>query len=121
MSDQPLELAPGREVRVSLYWEALDAPGAERTVSVRILGPSGALIAQQDNWPGRGKKPTSWWRKGWQIRDVYYLAVPEGAEPGRGQLSIIVYDSYNTEIVPFNDGMESLMLREVIILPARGG
>jgi hypothetical protein len=34
---QPLELAGGQEVRVSLYWEALYAPDAEQTVSVRLL------------------------------------------------------------------------------------
>lgn len=97
----PVALQAGDEVRISLYWEALADPVAERTVSVRIADHSGALAAVHDNMPGRGKKPTSWWRAGWQIRDVYYLTVSPQAPSGPGSLDIVVYDSYSGEVVPF--------------------
>jgi hypothetical protein len=102
--DQPVPVSPGQRVRVSLYWTALDAPGAERTVSVRMADSTGALVAQYDNLPGRGKKPTSWWEKGWQIRDVYYLDVASHAPPGPARIDVLVYDNVSGETVPFENG-----------------
>jgi hypothetical protein len=111
-------LRPGQQVRVSLYWEALADPGpprshAERTVSVRFADVSGALVAQHDNMPGQGKKPTSWWREGWRIRDVYYLTVSPQARSGRGGLDVLVYDTYSSEAIPWDDG--STILRAIEI------
>jgi uncharacterized membrane protein len=111
---EPIELQPGQEVRVSLYWRALAAPNAERTVSVRIVDSSGALVAQHDSLPGNGNKPTSWWREGWELRDVHHLVVPPAdassdadassgeVRPGIGSLEVVVYDSQSLEIVPFD-------------------
>jgi uncharacterized membrane protein len=97
-----IELLPGQEVRVSLYWRALAAPNAERTVSVRIVDSLGALVAQHDSLPGNGNKPTSWWKEGWELRDVHHLAVPSEVRPGIGGLEVVVYDSHSLEIVPFD-------------------
>jgi uncharacterized membrane protein len=100
---EPVQLRPADEVRISLYWEALADPNAERTVSVRVTDRSGALAAVQDNLPGKGDKPTSWWRAGWKIRDVYYLTVSPQAQRGPGRLEVLLYDSYSQDIVPFGD------------------
>lgn len=70
VDEQPLTLAPGQEIRVTLYWEALAAPNAERTVSVRIADATGALVAQKDEQPSEASRPTSWWEPGWYFRDV---------------------------------------------------
>jgi uncharacterized membrane protein len=104
----PLALVPGQQVRVSLYWEALADVNAERTVSVRVSDVSGALAAQYDNMPGQGKKPTSWWREGWRIRDVYYMTVSPQAQRGPGNLNVVVYDSYGGETVLWDDGSAAL-------------
>jgi hypothetical protein len=100
---------------VSLYWEALVAPDAERTVSVRVTDGGGTLAAIYDNLPGQGKKPTSWWEEGWQIRDVYYLGISPQAVPGRGSISVLLYDSLSGEPVAFGDGTEILELCTVVI------
>ena len=102
LAREPLELRPGQEVRVSLYWEAVAEPRAERTVSVRIADATGRLVAIYDNIPGQGKKPTSWWKQGWRIRDVYYLSVAPDAQPGMGWLDVMVYDSLSMDTVPFD-------------------
>ncbi len=116
VGQSPVQVRPGQQVRVSLYWLALDAPAAERSVSVRIADVSGALVAQQDNWPGQGKKPTSWWEKGWQIRDVYYMTISSQAQPGPASLDVVLYDSFSHEIVPFGRD-EVLHLCDVVIIP----
>jgi uncharacterized membrane protein len=117
VAQAPAVMAPGQLVRVSLYWEALVAPDAERTISVRVTDGSGSVVAIYDNLPGQGKKPTSWWEQGWQIRDVYYLTVSPQAQAGRGSLSLLVYDSVSGETAPFEDGTEILELCEVVIGP----
>jgi hypothetical protein len=116
-SRKPVQLCQGEMVRIGLYWEALDAPGAERTVSVRVSDPSGAVVAIHDNMPGMGKKPTSWWQKGWQIRDTYYLTIPPTSQPGPGSLSVLVYDSYSQEIVLFDGHIDLLEILSIQIVP----
>jgi uncharacterized membrane protein len=114
--DQPMvEVEAGQQVRVSLYWEALEAVGAERTVSVRIAASSGALVAQYDTMPGQGKKPTSWWEKGWRIRDVYYLTVSPDAPVGLAGLNVLVYDSFALSTVSWEDGRGQATVCPVVI------
>jgi hypothetical protein len=117
IGQQPVPLYPGQEVRVSLYWEALAPPNGERTVSVRISDASGALVAQHDMQPSKGARPTSWWETGWQFRDVYYMTVSDQAPAGPGSVDILLYDTYTSEWVSFEDGTEILPLCSVTILP----
>ncbi len=86
---------------MTLYWEALASPGAERTVSVRIADAGGALLAQHDSLPGGGSKPTSWWEPGWAFRDVTYLTLPPDAAPGPAGLDLVLYDTFTLEVIPF--------------------
>ena len=113
----PIELAPGQQIRVDLYWQAVATPGAERTVSVRIVDSAGVLVAQHDGWPGQGKKPTSWWQEGWRIRDVHYLSISPEAQPGPATLEVLVYDSQSQDIVPYEDGSEVTTVCDVALLP----
>ncbi len=92
---------PGDTLRISLYWEALQAPNAERTVSVRLAEPDGWLIAQKDQLPVEGRQPTSWWEAATQVRDVYYLEIPLGITPGPKRLELVLYDSFTQEPVLF--------------------
>jgi uncharacterized membrane protein len=117
VGQEPVELGQGEVLRVSLYWKALAAPGAERTISVRILDSSGALVAAHDSLPGMGNKPTSWWQEGWEIRDVYYLTIPPEAQLGPGSLTVLVYDTYSYETLPFSGGTKALGICEVRIVP----
>jgi hypothetical protein len=116
-ADQPIALQAGQAMRVSLYWEALAVPNAERTISVRVLDASGALVAQYDNLPGRGKKPTSWWREGWQIRDVYDLAVSPAAVPGPGRVELLVYDTHTSEHLSWDGGGVGLHIGDIEVVP----
>ncbi len=109
----PISLHPEQGVRVYLYWEALGAPLAERSVSVRILDASETMLAQHDSMPGGGSKPTSWWEKGWAFRDIYYRSVPKNVLAGDGSLEIVLYDTYTIETVPFDNGADSLYIRSV--------
>jgi hypothetical protein len=116
-SREGVQLDPGDLVRVSLVWSALEAPQAERTVSVRIVEANGTLLTQHDGWPARGTKPTSWWEPGWQVRDVHYMTVPESAASGPASLRLLVYDSYSQEVIPFGDGQTEIEILPITIGP----
>jgi uncharacterized membrane protein len=105
-------IAPGDKLRVTLYWEALAAPEAERTVSVRVEDAAGALVAQRDSLPGNGARPTSWWQPGWKFRDVYYMEVAPGATAGPASIDLVVYDTFTLERIPF-DGEDVIQLMQI--------
>lgn len=113
----PLQAQAGRPLRVDLYWEALAAPDAELTVSVRLAAPDGFIHTQHDGIPGLGSKPTSWWQSGWLIRDVHTLTLPPDLSPGSYSLELVIYDSFTQTVIPFADGADKLTLASVEIQP----
>jgi hypothetical protein len=115
-AQQPVAMRPGQRVRVSLYWQALAAPQAERTISVRLFDASGALVAQYDGLPGRGKKPTSWWQDGWQIRDVYDLTLSPTAQPGPGRAELLVYDTFGGEHLSWDNDVTQLHISDLHVV-----
>jgi uncharacterized membrane protein len=114
-TEEPVVVSPGQALRITLYWQAVAAPNAERTVSVRIEDAGGELIAQHDMLPGNGARPTSWWQPGWEMRDVYYLTISPTAKPGPASLDVLLYDSFSQQRVPFDDGSEILRLVKVSV------
>lgn len=112
----PVTIRPGQTMRATLYWRALAQPKGERTVSVRIMSAEGQLLAQHDMLPSNGARPTSWWEPGWTFRDVYYLTLPQGTPPGPATLSILLYDTFTQEWIPFDTGEEVLPLVAVQIV-----
>lgn len=85
--------------QIALYWQA-DAPlTIDYTISVRPLA-GGQLNMQngeaiiQDHEPVWGAYPTSHWRAGELVRDVYALSLPEGVAPDAAQ--IVVYRATET-------------------------
>jgi hypothetical protein len=83
--------APGRVLRVSLYWTGLAQMDTNYSISVRLQAPDGRLLAQDDNWPGRGALPTVAWAAQRTIRDVHYLELPSDLTCERLDLVVIVY------------------------------
>lgn len=114
-TDSPLSVSPGAEIRVNLYWEALAAPNAERTVSLRVAEPNGMLLAQHDGWPVDNLKPTSWWQPGWLLRDSIYLTISPEATAGSASLDVLLYDSYTQENVPFAEDKAVLNLHPILV------
>lgn len=113
----PIRAQAGQPMRVDLFWEALAAPDAELTVSVRLAAPDGYIHAQHDGIPGLGSKPTSWWQPGWQLRDIHTLMLPPDMLPGSYSLELVVYDTFTQAVIPFADSGDKLLLASVEIQP----
>ena len=118
-TDSPLAVRSGQTVRVTLYWDTLATPPGDRTVSVRIADETGWLLAQQDNMPSNGTRPSSWWQPGWQIRDVYYLTIPPETAVGAASLDILLYDSYSQEPVPFAGTIDGVIHLTPLVIADR--
>jgi hypothetical protein len=80
--------------QIALYWQPYGEVAVDYTVSLRPLA-AGQLLRQgnepvmQDHQPVWGLYPTSRWRQGEIIRDLYALSLPEGIIPEAFQ--VVVY------------------------------
>lgn len=70
------DLTPGQTLSVTLYWQALVAPGADYSINLKIVDDADLVILRQDSFPARGNYATSRWRAGEQVRDEHTLALP---------------------------------------------
>jgi len=85
-------IEPGDSLLLTLHWAATGSPEGDYSVFVHLLGPDGALVAQQDNPPLHGTFPTFLWEAGERLDDPYELTVPPDASPGPYTLSVGMYD-----------------------------
>jgi hypothetical protein len=77
--------------QVAMYWRAKELLAEDYTISVRplvggqVIMVNGAALIQ-DHQPVWGLHPTSRWRPGEFVRDVYALRLPEGITPETVQI-----------------------------------
>jgi hypothetical protein len=72
------------EVELTLYWQALDFPREDYVVFAHLLGPDGAILAQDDGPPQDGGLPTWCWVPGEVIEDKRVLPVVDESQIGVG-------------------------------------
>ncbi|NJN97228.1 MAG: hypothetical protein HC875_25625 [Anaerolineales bacterium] len=94
-------------LRLTLFWQVITPVTANLKVSARLLNPAGEGAAAVDAVPVHFAYPTSAWRPGEIVADVYDLAAPPGsytplliwydpaqnaAEVGRIELNSVIID-----------------------------
>jgi hypothetical protein len=89
----PLELRPGDDLAVTLYWRALGPAAADYTVFVHLVDPDNGILAQSDAWPDGGAAPTSTWSEGEVIVDRHVLSLPAAVPAGDYELYVGMYDA----------------------------
>ena len=104
---QPAAFVPtgGRILRVELYWTARATMTADYKISVVVKAPDGFILAQDDSWPAQNTLTATNWAVGRTIRDIHYLALPEGELPHPLSLSVAVYDSKTMKRLAPEDGV----------------
>ena len=86
----------GQALVFTLYFQAAEAVAVDYSVSVRIsdtdaIVSAGDILAQQDSaHPVFGWYPTSRWRPGEIVRDIYVVPMPDGAQPRRAE--VLLYE-----------------------------
>ena len=102
----PAPHRPGQTLRLQLYWHPLEQPPENYNVFVHLLVAEGEfdqLVAQQDNPPVRGKRPTSAWKPGVLVVDPYDLYIPEDTPPGEYVLALGMYRWPELSRLPVRD------------------
>lgn len=83
---------PNPPVRLTLVWQVNKPVPAELKVSARLLDSAGATIAAVDKTPVNFAYPTTAWRPGEFITDVYDLPLPANLPAGNYTPLVILYD-----------------------------
>lgn len=104
----PATAKPGESLPLTLYWQAMAAPGEERSVLVHLQDATGAMVAQADGPPAGGARPVSTWQRGDYIRDDRTVALPPSLAPGNYNLAIGMYRFPSIERLPLRQGGEPL-------------
>ena len=89
---QPEDVSPGKQLTLTLYWQATAPLTGSYTVFTHLLGPDGALYGQHDGVPREGSYPTNAWRTDEYIVDRHVLEVSEDAPVGGHRIEIGMYD-----------------------------
>jgi 4-amino-4-deoxy-L-arabinose transferase-like glycosyltransferase len=88
----------GQFVPVTLYWRALADIKENYTVGISLLGPDGEPYGQAATFPGHGNFPTSAWKKGQVIEDLYHVrASLMFPAPGLARIYVALY-TYPEEV-----------------------
>ena len=91
ISRPPGHAQPAR-LRLTLVWQADGRPGGDWKMSARLLAADDRVVAQADAAPVHFAYPTSAWRPGEFVTDVYDFSLPPELPPGMVTPVLIVYD-----------------------------
>lgn len=114
----PATPRPGDELTLTLYWQALAGVAESFKVFNHLIAPDGQIAAQRDGYPADGRQPTSGWVAGEVISDVYRIAIPADAPPGRYRLFTGMYREADFSRLPAFDRQgqplgDAILLTEV--------
>ena len=91
----PETVRGGQTVDLSLYWKPLRSMSDDYTAFVHVLSPDGEIVAQRDQPPLDGARPTSRWSPGDQVVSQYELVLPAALPPGDYPIEVGMYDPRN--------------------------
>lgn len=79
---EPHEARPDQTVTITYYFECLADMSEDYEVFTHVESARGEGRFVNDHHPARSRFPTSMWRRGDVVRDVFTVTVPTGAAPG---------------------------------------
>lgn len=106
--DLPATLAPQASFGLRLLWSTATAVDEDYTAFVHLLGPDGAIIAQNDRQPLAGFYPTSAWAVADNIEDFYALILPATLPTGAYRLIAGWYLPATGDRLRLADGMDAV-------------
>jgi hypothetical protein len=109
----------GETLPLTLYWTATTAQRQDFAVFVHLM-KDGQMVAQQDNPPVQGARPTSGWVPEEMIRDPFALVIPANAAPGSYWLEVGMYNQAQQRQAITNPGSvqasnNALLLKEITV------
>jgi hypothetical protein len=108
------QVTQGDGLDLTLYWQPEGEIGTSLTVFVHLFDGEGHIVAQQDQIPVGGTRPTTGWAPGEVIGDPYRLFVGAGVPPGEYRVRIGWYDARTGERVRLADGSDYWLLPQIV-------
>lgn len=97
-------IVQGDGLRLSLYWTTARPLRDDLTVFLHLVDDQGAIVAQRDQIPAAGARPTTGWAPGEVVTDSYGLLIASGVPPGHYRLRVGWYEARSGERVSLPDG-----------------
>ena len=88
----PTWAQPGGVLPVTLYWQAQKVINLPYKVFVHLIDAQGKVVAQSDEIPNCGTRPTNQWPVGEPVRDRHMLRLPADLPPGEYTLNVGLYE-----------------------------
>jgi hypothetical protein len=89
----PATTAAGASLPVTAVWQAQQPMDRSFTGFVHLLDQGGQIVAQVDQRPAQGERPTDTWVAGEVVEDLYQLELPAGLPAGEYWLAVGLYDA----------------------------
>ena len=89
---------PGDVVHLSLYWQAAEKPSRDVTLSLRLVGDEGEVIASRQGGPVDGRYPVTEWEAGEVVRDQHHIFLPSDVREGEYRLLLGLSGGELTEL-----------------------
>jgi len=99
-----VNLTPGRQAHVILWWRALSHPDRNYSAFVHLLDARGDMIVQYDKLPLSAFYPMRAWPVEVDQRDDYPLKIPTDADLEGAWLAIGLYDASSKQRLPVLQG-----------------
>ncbi|MFB0533942.1 MAG: DUF2079 domain-containing protein [Anaerolineae bacterium] len=90
----------GDELKLTLYWQALEEMKTSYTVFTHLVDESGGIWGQKDNLPVDRTYLTTEWRVGEIVIDKYEIEVDPTTVPGEYTLEVGMYEWISGERLP---------------------
>jgi hypothetical protein len=89
----PATAAAGASLPVTAVWQAQQPMDRSFTGFVHLLDQAGQIVAQQDQLPRQGQRPTDTWVAGEVVEELYQLDLPAELPDGEYWLAVGLYDA----------------------------
>lgn len=110
--DLPQTLTPNATLDLRLVWSTVAQLHEDYTAFVHLIGPDGAIVAQNDRPPLAGFYPTAHWRVHDIIEDHYSLTLPSELLTGTYQLQVGWYQPLTGIRLPFANAADAVEIAQ---------
>lgn len=105
-------IAPGSSAHLTFYWQPQDELNHNLTLFVHLIDGQGNIVAQRDQIPLGGARPTMGWAPGEVVTDSLDLSIGAGVPPGDYSIRIGWYDAQTGERILLAEGGDFTILAE---------
>ncbi len=105
-------IAPGSSAHLTFYWQPQDELNHNLTLFVHLIDGQGNIVAQRDQIPLGGARPTMGWAPGEVVTGSLDLSIGAGVPPGDYSIRIGWYDAQTGERILLAEGGDFTILAE---------